>query len=260
MQMIEKSIFKNNSLKLTFSLISVLLFVYIILFEFILPINQILPKPSILIESIPSLINDKSLVNSYFYTLSIVYLTFIATYFIIRFFFSTLLKFAISFQNILSFFKSSEYILPIFLILIFNLWFGEADYGEVIFTIIILMAVLKTVVLEKSVKVKEEYISSALSLGLGKKETINKVIWKSVQPDVYGVFLKYHFLIWTYVLVYEFINKTDGIGNSIYNLLRYKDFVYLLLIIIVLIITLTIFSYLMKIIKSKYFYWESLDE
>lgn len=256
MQMIKNSLYKNSSVRILLSLLSVLLFVYIILFEFILPVNQILPKPSVLSESIPVLLSDKGFINSYFYTLSIVYLIFISSYFLIKLFFPIFFRFSISFPNLISAIKSIEYIFPLLLILVFNFWFGNSNVGEVFFAFIIVMALLKITVLENLTKIKDEYYVSSVSLGLNKNEVVNKVIWRSVQPNVFKVLQKNHFLIWTYIIIYEFINRTDGIGNSIFQLIKYKDFVFLILVLITVIVSLFIFSLLMNKIKSKYFFWE----
>ncbi|MFZ1291693.1 MAG: ABC transporter permease subunit [Melioribacteraceae bacterium] len=258
--MFVNNLLKRNNYNLILSFLSAIIFVYIILFEFILPINQILPRPSILIESIPSIFKDYSFVNNYFFTLSIIYLNFIVSYFLIKVFFPLIFSISIQFKKLEQLFLFTNYFLPIFFIFLFNIWFDNSIWGEIIFIFALVMGLLKTEIFCYSKKVKEEYIFSAKSLGLTQKELINKVIWKSFQPQLYKVFTKNHFLIWTYTLFYEFINKSGGLGKQFYLSTKYDDLVVIILLVTFLILTLFVFNFLMKKIKIKFFFWENLDE
>ncbi|MBK8946397.1 MAG: ABC transporter permease subunit [Ignavibacteriae bacterium] len=258
--MSKTNIYIPKNYYVTFAFLSSLFFVYIILFEFILPINSIFPRPSILIESIPSLYKEYYFIQNFLFTVTLIYSSFIASYFLIKLFFAIIFRISNQFNKIYQILNSANYFLPIFLIFLFNIWFDNSILGEILFLLFITMGMLKSQVILNSNKVNEEYILSAQSLGLDQKEIISKIIWKNFQPQLFNVFVRNHFLIWTYSLIYEFINKTNGLGKLFYLTLKYDDFVILILTIIVLVISFVFFNYLMKLIKDKFFFWENFNE
>ncbi len=175
-----KKIIKTTTNSLLLSLLSVLAFVYIMLFEFILPVNKFLPRPSVLIESFPSLINDYNFINSFISTFSIIYSTFLISYFIMKLFFPVLVKISIQFPKFVLIFNASKYFIPLFLILIFELWFGSSVWGEIFFVIVIVNCLLKGEIFQKSLIVKEEYILSAKSLGLSQEKIIKEYLLENI--------------------------------------------------------------------------------
>lgn len=254
---------KNQKrLKLNFLLTAgaVILFIYIILFEFILPVNQVLPKPSIVLDSFPALFSDYNFFNSYLHTFSILYSIFLISYFLIKFSFSLLIKTSYILPNVSSIMSLWKYILPIFLIFLFDIWFGNSILGEIIFIMILLLGLLKIEIFQNINKVKDEYIYSALSLGIDQNKIIKEIYWKSFQPQLFNLLLKNHLVLISYILIYELISKSDGLGNLLGLAIKYKDLSITILVIVLIAITLEIAEQIMKKIKAKFFFWENLDE
>lgn len=250
--MIDKLI-KN---KVTISFIFSLLFVYILLFEFILPINKVLPKPSILIESVPSLFIEYNFLNALTLSISVIYLTLLISYFLIKLSKNILVVFSNNFPKSHELLKISRYFMPLFLILLFELWFQESIFGEILFILILSMGSLKSAFLFELQNIKSEYLYSAKSLGLNENEIIDKVIWKSIQPKIFESISQNHVYLWSWILVYEFISKTDGIGALLYTALKYNDFSLILVAIIFIVITILIMNFVFLNIKKKFFFWE----
>ena len=152
-------------------------------------------------------------------------------------------------------FLLGKYFIPLFLIFLFQLWFGDSLWGEYLFILVVIVGTLKSTIVSEIKNVNEEYINSAKSLGLNQTTIVDKVVWKSIQPGVFDSLVKLHIPIWSLVIVYEFICHTKGIG-SIFNLaLNYNDLSLVILLIGILIITILFMEFLLTLIRKKYFFW-----
>ena len=251
-----KKLLKSENQKIITSFVFVLLSVYIILFEFILPTNKFLPKPTILFDSVQSLFQDYNFVSAFLFTFSAIYAVTIVSYFLLKIGGNIGSKIILSFPGLNALFDIGKYFIPIFLIFLFELWFGNSVIGEYLFILILLMSSLKAELFRSITSVNEEYILSAKSLGLNDNEVLSKVIWKSLQPKLFDVIQSNHIKIWSFVLIYEFISKTDGVGYIFYQVLRYNDLSVLIILFIFLIITFLVMEIVLSRIKQKYFFWE----
>lgn len=248
---------QSNKFKVNFSFLAALTFIYIILFEFILPVNKFLPKPSMLVESLSSLIFDYNLLNGFIYTFTAIYIVMMLSYLLIYISKSILIYTAQNYQQLSELFLLGKYFVPLFIILLFDLWFGNSIWGEYFFMLILMMAPLKIEMITRIKSVKEEYIIAGKSLGLNKNDINDKVVWKSIQPKVFDVFIENHIYFWVYVLVYEFICNTKGLG-SIFNLIiKYNDLSALIVVFIILIFSLVLMELILNRVKKKYFFWNS---
>ena len=251
-----RKLFKSDKQKIITSFISILLFVYILLFEFVLPANRFLPKPTILFESVQSLFQDYSFISAFLFTFSAIYAVTIISFFLLKIGGSIGSKIILSFPGLNVLFDIGKYFIPLFIIFLFQLWFGNSVIGEYIFILIILMGSLKAKLFNSITTVEEEYILSARSLGVDDNKILSKVIWKSLQPKLYDVIISNHIKVWGIVLIYEFICKTDGIGYIFYRVLKYNDISVLIILFIFLIITFLVMEFVLSRIKKKYFFWE----
>ncbi len=248
---------KNSGLQIVLPLLTVLLFVYILLFEFVLPINQLFPRPSILIESVPSLFKDYKFFDSLMFTISIIYTSLLVAYFLLKFSSKLIIKTANFLPAIKHLLDYSKYFLPVLFIFLFNLWFADSIWGEILFIILLISASLKTALIKSVLSVNQEYIDSAKSLDLNDNQIITDVIWKSVQPYVFSEIKKSHILLWSYAIIYEFICKTDGIGNVFRLAVKYNDISVVILIILVVVLFIVLGEFLLGKIKTKFFFWDT---
>jgi len=191
-----ENIFKSNRQKIVLSFISILLFVYILLFEFILPANKFLPKPLILLESIPSLFQDYNFLTAFLFTFSAIYIIILISYFLINMGKYILIGFSSNNPGLRELFVIGKYVIPLFLIFMFELWFGNSIWGEYLFILAIMMGELKSRVVNEIDTVNEEYLTASKSLGLSDTDIIMKVVWKSIQPKVFDSFITNHINIW----------------------------------------------------------------
>ena len=248
--------FNKTSTILISSLLSVLFFVYILLFEFVLPINKILPKPSILLASIPSLVEDYNFGFALVRTVSTVFISLFVSYFLIKFFNRSLL-FAINlFPKVLYLKKVSEYFIPFFLILLLALWFNKSIWFEFLFALVLVMSKLKFSFFGAVSSLKQEYIESSKSLGISQQLIQDKIIWKLIQPKLFESINEYYKYLWAWVLVYEFVLNSDGVGSVLNLAIKYNDLSVVVLSIIILIIVNILGTFLLKSIKRKFFFWE----
>jgi ABC-type nitrate/sulfonate/bicarbonate transport system permease component len=250
-------IFQSTTVKVLLPLILVLLFIYILFFEFILQANPVLPKPTILIDSIPALFKEYDFLSSFLFSFTAIYSVMIISYFSIRLGANWMFKMLRYFPGMKELFGVNKFFIPVFLIFLFELWFGNSIWGEYLFVLILTMGIFKASIAYELDKVNEEYLIAARSIGLPENEIGKKVIWKSMQPKVYDSLLKFHIPIWSYIIIYEFICKTGGVGNIFYMSLRYNDLSLTIVLFIFLILTFLIMENILKNIKKKYFFWEA---
>lgn len=246
----------NQSSRVIQALLLIVLFVYIVLFEFIIPANKILPKPSILIDTFPVLFSEYDFLSHVLFSFAAIYSVMIISYFFIKAGYRALFYFTENFPGLKGIFIAGKYILPFFIIIFFSLWFGNSIWGEYFFILIILMSALKSHLVIQFENIPDEYISSAKSLGMEKDEILSKVIFKSVQPELFSVYRKNHFIIWAWVLVYEYICLTDGVGAIFHNALEYNDLSLILLLSLLLIVLFYFMEFVLIKVEKKFFFWK----
>jgi ABC-type nitrate/sulfonate/bicarbonate transport system permease component len=253
--MLTKS-FRSNTIRINLSLFAILLFVYILLFEFILPTNKILPKPTILLESVKALFIDYNFLEVLLSTFAAIYSVMILSYFLIKFAASLFISIINILPGVKELFFIGKYFIPVFLIFLFEHWFGSLIWGQYLFILILLMGFLKYGFVIAISEIKAEYILSARSIGLSENQIAKNVIWKSIQPKIYKSLTDNHIAIWGIVIVYEFICKTDGIGTIFFHSLRFNDISVTIVLIILILFLLLIMEFVLSYIKEKYFFWD----
>ncbi|MGD1005868.1 MAG: ABC transporter permease subunit [Ignavibacteriaceae bacterium] len=232
---------------------------WILLFEFILPSNNILPKPSVVLLSFSALWHYYKLLFNFTVTISAVYLSILLAYFL-----TSLLSGYIVRKNhfvsefLLSLHWFSHFIPAIVFGLFLIYWLPGSAYIEYLFAFFIALFSLVIRVNEEAAKVKHEYISSAVSLGVGESVIAKKVIWKSIQPAIIKYLIVLQFNIWSVLIAFEFIKGGYGLGRIYRLALDYNDLSVLFTISIIVGITIYLGTQLIKYFKNKFYHW-SLD-
>jgi len=250
---------KNSTAKNLYKYIISYFVLWVLLFEFILPANNILPRPSVVLLSFGALWNYYRLPVNLSASFSAVYLSIIVAYFLTSLLSGYIIRrnhFVAEFLLSLHWFSNFIPALVFGLFLIY--WLPDSIYIKYIFTFSMAFLSIIIKVKEESVKVKREYIDSALSLGLDEHAIAKKVIWKSIQPAIIKYLIVLQFNIWSVLIAFEYIKRGYGLG-SIYRLaLEYKDLSALFTISIIIGVIIYIGSLSIKYIKYKYYHW-SLD-
>ncbi len=120
---------------------------------------------------------------------------------------------------------------------IFIYWFGIGDNMKVQFLSFGIMVYLIPIVVNKVNMVSETYVQMLKTLGATKKDIIRKVFIPSVLSEIFDDIRVLVAISWTYIIIVEMLNRTQGIGSLIYTCIRQSriDKVFALLIVIVLI-------------------------
>jgi ABC-type nitrate/sulfonate/bicarbonate transport system permease component len=229
---------------------------WIILFEFLLPVNNILPKPSIVLESFDDLWRDYNLLINYLSTISVIYISMAAAYFILR-----LIRVQLLMRNnvlanlILSLEWFSEYVPGIVIGLILIYWFPNSEYIEFVFAFatVFISLLIKFQIITK--ELKQEYIDAAYSLGAGRTLIAKSVIWKSAEPALIEHLYQIHLYIWAMLIAFEFIKGGLGLGMIFRRALEFSDLSVLFSSLLITGITIFLGSLMIKSIKNKFFFW-----
>jgi ABC-type nitrate/sulfonate/bicarbonate transport system permease component len=229
---------------------------WIILFEFILPVNNILPKPSVVILSFEDIWNDYSFLINYLSTVSVIYISIAAAYFLVKIL-SPYLKekrnFITEFINSLEWF--SEYLPGIAIGLLLIFWFPDSEYIEFLFVFASAFLSIAIKFQNESAKTKSEFIDSSLSLDADEKYIARKVIWQAAQPVLAKHLFSLHLYIWSILLAFEFMKEGFGLGYIFRLALEYRDLSAIFLIFVVTGITVYLGTLLINYIKNKFLFW-----
>ena len=247
----------ESTLKNSAILLAVLVFVYVILFEFILPYNKIFPKPSILWESFISLWDTYTLLSSLLLTLSVVYTSLLVGYIVIHLKSYFVIKMYSEYTGPIVVPDFLKFFTVIFFAVLFNLWFPESSVAEFVFGIITCALLIYSVFNKEFNRLKQEYIDSALSLGVSKNIVYRKVIYKAMQPGLVKSLISTHLKLWTVVIIYEFIGGYEGIGLIYRTTFEYNDLAAVAALGIFIAIIISLMNFLLKTAINKSIFWEA---
>lgn len=120
---------------------------------------------------------------------------------------------------------------------IFIYWFGIGDNMKVQFLAFGIFVYLIPVVINRVMSVNETYVQMLRTLGATDFQIIKKVFIPSVLSEIFDDIRVLVAISWTYIIIVEMLNRTQGIGSAIYTATRQSriDKVFALLFIIVLI-------------------------
>ncbi len=242
--------------KKTFLFLLSYFILWIILFEFILPVNQILPKPSIVFLSFSALWQFYKLPVNFITTISVVYFSLFAAYFIIYMFRNFLLKHNHIFTDfILSLNWFSKYVPGIIFGLFLIFWLPDSNYIGFIFAFSTSFFSMLIKLKEETINIKHEYVDAAKSLGADESVVRRKILWDASQPGLIKHLFELHFYIWSVLIVFEFINGGYGLGNIFRLALQYRDLSALFTNAIIIGVTIFLGSHVIRYIRNKFFHW-----
>lgn len=247
----------STKIKLTFILIAA----YVVLFEFLFPANGIFPSVSVILLSFTELIANYNLLINLTSTITAVYITIFANYLIVKILFPYFSnkKFSNDLQKskiaeiLFSLFSYIPFILIAFLIL---LWLPDFVLDKYIIVLAVFLPGSLRVLLQTDYTDKSSYFYFYKSLGFKKSFILNKIIFKLVEPEYFLLQIKNHSLIWSVVLVTEFLQKQEGIGGILFQLFRYQDISSLFTVALIVTILIFIIQKMMIILFNRTYFWK----
>ena len=245
--------------KIVYFLLSYLI-TWIILFEFILPPNNFLPKPSIVLDSFGALWTDYHLLRNFISSVASIYVSIIIAYYLLRILNKNLINEKEGFRSfIFSVEWFSKYVPGIILGFLLIYWFPHSEYIKYLFIFIVIFNTLFLKHMNLAFKVNQEYIDSALSLGVNNSAVADKVVWKSLQPDLMNHIYNSHIYFWTMLIIFEFANNGRGFGYIFRNTLEFHDISALIAMIFITGIIIFLGSLIIRYSKNKFFFWSSIE-
>ena len=247
---------KNGNVKSKLLLFAVLLFVYVLLFEFILPDNKVLPRPSLLIDTFTSIWSIYHLLQAFAVTTTVIYISLAIGYLITMLRARFIIMASYELPDSVESLKLFKYFPPLFVLLLFIFWFNNSIYAEFIFALVVTAFMLSVKLFSEAKNVKQEYILIGTNLGLPQHKIHSQIIWKAVEPKVFKSMLNIHYLLWTLVLVYEFIANIGGFGGVYHTALLYNDYSTFICVAILISLLMWFGNSVLSLIYNKYFAWE----
>lgn len=249
---------KLNKKRIVYYFLFAYLLLWIILFEFVLPVNRILPKPSIVFLSLGDLWHIYNFGLNYLSTFSIIIFSIVSAYFLVWLFRMPLSgENAVTYGFITSAEWISNYIPGVISGLLLIFWLPDFEFVDLIFAF---SSVLVSLVIKfkKEIKsVRPEYIDSIRSLGATEKFIAEKVIWKSIEPELFDHLIKLNFYLWTVLIIFEYIKGTHGLGSVLRLTIQFNDLSAFFTSLMVIGLSVFIIILLGSLIKRKYFFWET---
>jgi len=120
---------------------------------------------------------------------------------------------------------------------LFIAWFGIEDNMKINFLAFGIFVYLLPIVVQRIDEVLKVYVQTAKTLGASKWQIIVKVFIPAVISKLSDDIRVIVAISWTYIIVAEMLNKTEGIGAMVFTAARQSriDKVFALLVVIVLI-------------------------
>lgn len=239
----------------TLLILTFLIALWFVTTEIIIPGNRYLPAVSLIVISIRDLFSEYKFFYHLISTLSVIYLAFILSFFIVKIKFSYLNLEAKVFRNITPVVNIFLFVPEIIIGLLLIMWLEDKYLAKFIFALFINAMLIYKVLLKFDKKSIMDRILAAQSVGISNRKINQYIIWKFIEPRILKDFKNKQTFLWSSLLAFEFIQNYYGIGFTLRNALQFDD---LSIIVSVLIIcSLIIFSIdrLLLLIIKKYFNW-----
>lgn len=242
--------------KKPFKIIVSFLIIWIILFQFIFSGNNILPRPIILLESFNDIISDYQLIPNLLYSIGAITFGIIASIFSVYF-----LRYYLLTQNLFSdllqaISKPGSFV-PIFIFSIFLIfWLPQSIYIEYLFLAFISLGYISLQLIDINKTLSNAYFNSAKSLGISKKKIATEIKFKQIIPSMEKTILVLNINIWGILLVYEFIQNTNGLGSVLHNSLILKDIYSIFFTSLIICIFIIIIQHIIQIVFNRFVHWE----
>ena len=138
------------------------------------------------------------------------------------------------------------------------LWFSIEERAKIIF--LFLGAIFYMIILVKNAvsNVSEDYLRVALDIGANRWQVISRVLLPGALPQIWEAIAVCNGIMWTYILLAEFINSNEeqlGLGYLLYMGSRTQESgkVFATLIIIAIISSLT--DFLLLTVRKRFLNW-----
>lgn len=236
-------------------IILAVILIYLILFEFIFTSNKIFPSASVIWLSTKELFDKYNFLMNLFSTLSAVYIAILFNYLMMKILFPYFRKHLInsSERNFISFIT----FIPFFLIsIIFVLWLPEFIFTKyLVASLVIFLFTLNDLFSQKE-NDSSEYYDFYKSLGLEETTIINKVLFKLKEQEYFYSQLKNHSLIWSVVLIVEYLQQQEGIGNILRIAFKYQDISITFTITLFISLTVYLLYFAFRKLYDKIYFWK----
>ncbi len=95
------------------------------------------------------------------------------------------------------------------------LWFGIGESEKIAFLFLGVFVYLLPVVVTAIRMVPEELVQTSLTLGASRWQVIRTVLLPAALPEIFDSFRVMNAISWTYIVLAEMVNATDGLGYII---------------------------------------------
>lgn len=236
----------------------VVILIYLLLFEFIFPSNRIFPSVSVIWLSTVELFDKYNFLLNLISTLSAVYASVFINYLLTKISFPYFQKYQSdkasnsSDNNIFSFLT----FIPFFLIsIIVVLWLSDFILTKYIITTLVFFPFTLNELLTQKGNDSSEYFDFYKSLGLKEIIITNKILFKLKEPEYFYTQLKNHSLIWSVVLIVEFLQQQEGIGNILRIAFKYQDISITFTITIIISLIIYFLHFVFRKLYNKIYFW-----
>jgi ABC-type nitrate/sulfonate/bicarbonate transport system permease component len=233
--------------------------IYVILFEFIFPSNKIFPSFSVIWLSTVELFDKYNFLMNLISTLSAVYISILVNYLLIKILFHYFQKYQseqMSNSSDSNVFRFLTFI-PFFLIsIIVVLWLPEFILTKYIVAVLVFFPFTLNELLTQKGNDSSEYFGFYKSLGLKDTTITNKILFKLKEPEYFYSQLKNHSLIWSVVLIVEFLQQQEGIGNILRIAFKYQDISITFTIAFIISLTIYFLHFGFGKLYNKIYFWK----
>jgi ABC-type nitrate/sulfonate/bicarbonate transport system permease component len=211
-------------------------------------------QPYFVILSFGDLFADYNLIYNILSTVSVIYFSIIASFFMIW----VSRRYLVNGHNVIRHSVAAlgwfAGFIPSILIAIFLIyWLGGSEYVKYIFGFFTCFVLFFIKFEDESNKPGNEYIDAAVSLGADSKMVSGKIKWKLVEPALAKYVPDIHLYLWSMIIILEYIRGGSGLGVVFRTALLYRDLPVLFSSSLITLIVIFAGESLIKYLNNRYF-------
>jgi NitT/TauT family transport system permease protein len=135
------------------------------------------------------------------------------------------------------------------------LWFGIEEKSKVVFLFLGAIFYMTLMVKNAVRNVPQEYVTVATDIGASSWQLVSRVLLPGALPQIWDAIIVCNGLMWTYIVLAEWVNADSGLGHmiSIASRLNRSDEVFAGVIVIAVISAAT--DWLLRTVRGRLLNW-----
>lgn len=138
------------------------------------------------------------------------------------------------------------------------LWFSIEERAKIVFLFLGAIFYMILLVRSAALSVSENYLSVAIDMGANRWQVLSRVIFPGALPQIWDAITVCNGLMWTYIVLAEFINSNEnqlGVGYLLYIGARTQNSAEVFSALLLIAVISSLSDWLFHRARQTYFFW-----